>query len=69
MAHRRAKLTVAGRELVVRRIVEGGWPAVRVAEAMGIREQPRTSGWLDSGRKASRGWKIAARARVDRPSG
>ncbi len=36
MAHRRAKLTVAGRELVVRRIVEGGWPAMRVAEAMGI---------------------------------
>src|SRR5438445_5923955 len=36
MAHRRAKLTVAGRELVVRRIVEGGWPTVRVAEAMGI---------------------------------
>jgi transposase InsO family protein len=36
MAHRRAKLTVAGRELVVRRILEGGWPAVRVAEAVGI---------------------------------
>src|SRR5438132_10356461 len=36
MAHRRAKLTVAGRELVVRRIVESGWPAVRAAEAMGI---------------------------------
>ncbi len=36
MVRRRAKLTVAGRELVVRRIVEAGWPAVRVAEAMGI---------------------------------
>jgi transposase InsO family protein len=36
MAHPRAKLTVAGRELVVRRIVEDGWPAMRVAEAMGI---------------------------------
>jgi leucine-zipper of insertion element IS481 len=29
MAHRRAKLTVAGRELVVHRILEAGWPAVR----------------------------------------
>jgi len=36
MVHRRAKLTVAGRELVVRRVLENGWPAVRVAEAMGI---------------------------------
>ena len=45
MAHPRAKLTVAGRELVVRRIVEGGWPAVRVAEAMGI-SRATTYKWL-----------------------
>ena len=65
MAHPRAKLTVAGRELVVRRIVEGGWPAVRVAEAMGSRGQLRTSGWPDSGRKVNPGWRIAARGRGD----
>ena len=45
MAHRRAKLTVAGRELVVRRIVADGWPAVRVAEAVGI-SRATTYKWL-----------------------
>jgi transposase len=45
MAHRNAKLTVAGRELVVRRIVESGWPAVRVAEAMRI-SRATTCKWL-----------------------
>jgi transposase InsO family protein len=34
--HRRAKLTVTGRTLLVHRIVELGWPACRVAEAMGV---------------------------------
>jgi transposase InsO family protein len=34
--HRRAKLTVTGRALLVRRIAELGWPACRVAEAMGV---------------------------------
>lgn len=34
--HRRAKLTVTGRALLVRRVVEMGWPACHVAEAMGV---------------------------------
>lgn len=34
--HRRAKLTVMGRQLLVQRIVHGRWPACRVAEAMGV---------------------------------
>ena len=34
--HRRAKLTVTGRETLVRRVTEQGWPACRAAEAMGI---------------------------------
>ena len=35
MAHRSSKLTPAGRLLVVRRY-QSGWPAARVAEAMGV---------------------------------
>jgi transposase InsO family protein len=34
-SHRRAKLTVEGRRLLVRRVVELGWPAARAAEAQG----------------------------------
>jgi transposase len=36
VAHRRAKLTVAGRRLLVERVVEQGWPPVRAAEAQGV---------------------------------
>ena len=35
MAHRRARLTVFGRQLLVRR-VEAGWPASHVAEQLGV---------------------------------
>jgi leucine-zipper of insertion element IS481 len=35
MAHPRAKLTVAGRRLLVERVLEQGWPPVRAAEAQG----------------------------------
>ena len=35
MAHRRARLTVFGRQLIVAR-VEAGWPAAHVAEQLGI---------------------------------
>jgi transposase len=38
VAHRRhphAKLTEAGRRLVIRRVVAESWPAARVAEAQG----------------------------------
>lgn len=34
--HRRAKLTVLGRRLLVRRITEQGWPVARAAEAQGV---------------------------------
>ena len=34
--HPRAKLTVAGRRLLVERVVEEGWPVVRAAEAQGV---------------------------------
>lgn len=34
--HRRAKLTVLGRRLLVDRVVEQGWPVARAAEAQGI---------------------------------
>ena len=33
MAHPRAKLTVAGRRLLVARVLEQGWPPARAAEA------------------------------------
>jgi transposase-like protein len=36
VAHPRAKLTVAGRRLLVERVVEQGWPPVRAAEAQGV---------------------------------
>jgi transposase InsO family protein len=34
--HRRAKLTVLGRRLLVHRVIELGWPVVRAAEAQGV---------------------------------
>jgi transposase InsO family protein len=34
--HPRAKLTVAGRRLLVERVLELGWPVVRAAEAQGV---------------------------------
>jgi transposase-like protein len=34
--HPRAKLTVAGRRLLVERVLEEGWPVVRAAEAQGV---------------------------------
>ena len=34
--HPRAKLTVAGRRLLVERVLEQGWPAARAAEAQGV---------------------------------
>jgi transposase InsO family protein len=36
MAHPRAKLTVAGRGLLVERVLEQGWPVVRAAQAQGV---------------------------------
>ena len=36
MAHPRAKLTVAGRRLLVQRVLEQGWPPARAAEAQGV---------------------------------
>jgi hypothetical protein len=36
MAHPRAKLTVAGRLLLVGRVLEQGWPPARAAEAQGV---------------------------------
>jgi transposase len=36
VAHPRAKLTVAGRQLLVERVLEGGWPPARAAEAQGV---------------------------------
>ncbi len=36
MAHPRAKLTVAGRRLLVERIRGQGWPVPRAAEAQGV---------------------------------
>jgi transposase InsO family protein len=36
VAHPRAKLTVAGRRLLVERVLEQGWPPARAAEAQGV---------------------------------
>jgi transposase-like protein len=36
MAHPRAKLTVAGRRLLVERVLEQGWPVGRAAEAQDV---------------------------------
>jgi leucine-zipper of insertion element IS481 len=40
MAHPRAKLTVAGRQLLVERVLAQGWPPARAAEAQGRRAWP-----------------------------
>src|SRR5829696_2825537 len=34
--HPKAKLTVAGRRLLVERVLDQGWPVVRAAEAQGV---------------------------------
>ncbi len=44
MAHRRAKLTVFGRRLIVAR-VEAGWPVAHVAEQLGI-SRPTAYKWV-----------------------
>ena len=36
MSHRRAKLTVSGRKLLIERILEQGWPVPIAAEAQGV---------------------------------
>lgn len=45
MAHRRAKLTVFGRQLLVDRIETDGWTIARAAEAAGVSRQTATK-WL-----------------------
>ncbi|MQB02072.1 MAG: helix-turn-helix domain-containing protein, partial [Actinobacteria bacterium] len=35
-SHRRARLTVAGRRLLVDRVLDQGWPVARAAEAQGV---------------------------------
>jgi transposase InsO family protein len=46
MAHPRAKLTVAGRRLLVERVLELGWPPARAAEAQGVSVATAYK-WLD----------------------
>ena len=48
--HPRAKLTVAGRRLLVERVLVQGWPVVRAAEAQGVSAPRRTSGCALAGR-------------------
>lgn len=45
MAHRKAKLTVFGRQLLVDRIVTDGWTIAHAAEAAGVSRQTATK-WL-----------------------
>jgi transposase InsO family protein len=62
VAHPRAKLTVQGRWLLVRRIDHQGWPAARAAEAQGVsvataykwRRRWRTEGWAGLADRSSR---------------
>ena len=53
MAHPRAKLTVAGRRLLVERMLERGWPPARAAEAQGVSVATAYK-WL--GRWRAEGW-------------
>jgi leucine-zipper of insertion element IS481 len=48
MAHPRAKLTVAGRRLLVAQVLEQGWPPARAAEAQGVSVATACSGpcWM-----------------------
>lgn len=45
VAHRNARLTVHGRALLVQRVIEEGWAAARVAEAMGV-SRPTVYKWV-----------------------
>jgi hypothetical protein len=42
MAHRRAKFTVFGRQLLVDRIETDGWTIARAAQAAGVSRQTAT---------------------------
>ncbi len=42
MAHRRARLTVFGRQLLVDRVEVDGWTLVKAAEAAGVSRQTAT---------------------------
>jgi hypothetical protein len=44
VAHRRAKLTVFGRQLLVQRITELGWPVAGAAESLGVRRATAPTG-------------------------
>ena len=46
MAHRRARLTPYGRQLLVRRILEDGWPVPQAAASMGV-SRATAYKWLD----------------------
>ncbi len=51
MAHRRARLTVFGRQLLVDRVETDGWSVARAAEAAGVSRQTATK-WLCRYREA-----------------
>jgi hypothetical protein len=64
VAHPRAKLTVAGRGLLVERVLELGWPPARVAEAQGVSVATAYT-WLGRWRaEAWPGWPTAAAGRI-----
>jgi len=46
VAHPRAKLTVFGRQLLVQRITELGWPVATAAESLGVSRATAAYKWL-----------------------
>lgn len=63
MVHRNARLTPAGRRILVERIEVEGWPVAVAAESMGCRERRRTGGFGAGAAKGLLGWRIARRGR------
>jgi hypothetical protein len=47
--HGNAKLSVKGRELLVERVEHAGWSLTKAAEAAGVSDRPRVSGWPATG--------------------
>lgn len=66
MLRRTAKLTPAGRQLLIRRILVEGWPPATAAEMVGVSRATPTNGCGGTGPRA---WRASRTDRRDRSVG
>jgi hypothetical protein len=60
MSHRNARLTPAGRRILVERIISGR-PVAHVAKEMGISRTCGSNPWLSEDSPSKRSWKTGSR--------